>query len=146
MRSRDSIQPYAPEVGFARGPRWTLREELKKQERRGDIAVDWDSARESPQGSGYLAIPYLRLRSLAEVRRRARNRTGAAVGAAIGSAAGFLWVVAGVLEALWDARTMLLGIAGLFLLAGGVMLIGRLARHEPGCAGLHCPGCRSLAS
>ena len=106
--------PPSPQLGFARGQRWEVRAHLRELERRGDLEVLWEQARDL--GADH-CVPYVRLRTLEQVRRRLVLRIGGLVIIGGGAFASFL-------AAVWDARQALALIAaGAFLLAGSVVFL-----------------------
>jgi hypothetical protein len=123
--------PYTvSDLCWAQGSQHTLRSEMQRREKRGEVAVAWRHARMVLPG--VLRIPYIRLRSQAAVRRRAALRVAGWL--VIGAAA-----LSGFLMALWEARFIILGA---LLLAASVLVAMRVLAHRPGCVGLHCPGCK----
>jgi hypothetical protein len=127
--SRELIHPEAfVPICVAHGPKWSLRADLQKQEKRGDIEVLWLEEREK---FGYVTIPYVRKRSLTEVRRRRAARRASYAGSALLSLAGIGW-------ALYDARHVIaaavLALAGVAAASCVVMLVS----HPQGCV---CPVC-----
>jgi hypothetical protein len=137
--NRDRLPALTEELerlSFAQAPRTQrhmIRAEMRHQEKRGDVQVFWQECRY--MGEQYV-VPYVRVRSVEEVKRRLRVRIGA--GVVLGGSA-----LVSLVMALWEARWVLLCLAGgVLLLAAGFALLGLLLRHRPGCTGLHCPGCR----
>src|ERR1051325_6179290 len=59
--------PPSTQLGLARGQRWEDRGHLRELERRGDLEVLWEQARDL--GADH-CVPYVRLRTLEQVRRR----------------------------------------------------------------------------
>lgn len=119
--------------GIAEGLHWQLKGELRKQEKRGDIAPLWRLA--STPKPGILRVPYVRLRSAREARGRLVLRL-------MGVGALGAGTMTALLAALWEARFVILTGVGSALVIACVWLLSRLASHSPGCVGLHCPGCR----
>lgn len=119
--------------GIAEGPYHQITAEMRMREKRGEFFVAWNMASEPRRG--LRRIPYLRLRSAREMRRRFLLRTAG-------------WGVLGVstlassLAALWHARHVLLTGLGALLAIGGIIALALLSNHKPGCIGLHCPGCK----
>lgn len=85
----------------------------------------WGEVRER---HGRVVVPYVRLVSRKTVRR---TRLARLAGWMLIGALGLV----GFLAALWELRWIVLGVV---LVWASV----RLLRHRPGCAGLHCSGCR----
>lgn len=121
-----------PVFSTASGPQHTLRAELRRQERRGEIQVGWQHA-DLDLHSGRLSVPYVRLKARSVIRRRVMVRwTVFGVSSTM--------AVAGALYALWTVRIFILSTLGLAALA--VLLLRFLPHLSRGCSGIHCSGCR----
>lgn len=83
---------------------------------------------------GRVALDYVRLRPEGDIRRRLRIR-------ALGLGVSALVFVTAVASAAWQARYVLLSLAGAGLTLASVLYLARYGRHRAGCPGLHCPGC-----
>lgn len=117
-------------LATARGERWAITREMKKQERRGEVRVHWEMV--SEPAPGVRVIPYTRLRSRGGQRARALVLFGGAAVIVMGT-------VSMALAWLWEARFLILGLFGAGVL---VTILLRSLNHQPACAGLHCEGCR----
>jgi hypothetical protein len=115
-------------ICVARGPKWQLRANLQKQEARGDITVLWDQAQDR---HGFSTIPYVRRRTLAQIRRRRAARGASYAGSALLSLAGIGW-------ALYDARHVIAAALLALVAAGGIVCVVMLLSHPQGCV---CPVC-----
>lgn len=116
----------------ARGSYWQITAKVREMERRGDVRALWEHAyREGVER----VIPYVRLRTLQEVRRRAALRLSLAAGTG-------LVLVSTIATVVWQARHLLLSAAGMAVLVWSGWWVARLRGHSPGCVGLHCPGCK----
>jgi hypothetical protein len=120
-------------ICYGHGPKYQMRDHLKKLEKRGDIACLWEAATEPKPG--IIRVPYVKLRTAREVKRRAVSRVLLAAGSA-------LVVVSSLSAAVWHARHVLLMVAGSAVAAVALVALLLLVNHRPGCIGLHCPGCK----
>lgn len=125
------LYPGAIDVGRVRGSRHTVKAEVRRMEKRGEIVAVERFARQVRPG--VLEIPYVRLKTLEQVRRERQLKFGALVLGGLTAAYGVGWLV-------WESRYAL-ELLALALLAGGALLY--LSLHwSNGCSGIHCSGCR----
>ncbi len=127
------IEPDGIGIGKITGTNQHLvRAELRRMERRGEVRGHYGAARVDPR-TGTIEIPYVRLRTRAQIRaRRAAWVAGSAL-AGVSVVFGLGWLA-------WESRYVIgavLGAAALLIVASW------LAPHwTRGCPGLHCAGCR----
>ncbi len=125
------IYPEAIGQGVIEGSQHLVRRELRIWERRGEV-IGLRRFEQIDRRAGTTRIPYVRLKTQAQVRRE--RLVGALPLAAAGML--FLGVVCWV---AWEARYVALGVAGMMTLGAAAL---RFAPHwRKGCTGLHCPGC-----
>lgn len=125
------LYPGAIDVGRVRGSRHTVKALVHRMEKRGEIVAVERFTREIRPG--VLEIPYVRLKTVEQVRRIRRLKVGAFGLGALATAYGAGWLV-------WESRFVIALFAAVAL-AGGVLLY--LSLHwSNGCSGIHCSGCR----
>lgn len=130
--SQHELTGARPVFSTASGPQHTLRAELRRQERRGEIQVGWQHA-SLDYRSGQLSVPYVRLKARSAIRRQVAIRwTVFGVSSAM--------AVTGALYALWTIRIFILITFG--LAAAAVLLLRFLPHLSRGCSGIHCSGCQ----
>lgn len=100
-------------------------------ERRGEIMALREQA--SLSRGGVLTVPYIRLKSVEQVRRSRRLRR--VLGAML-----LLAVLAGAGWLVWQARYAIALLTALAL--GGVVVFWLSLHWRHGCSGIHCAGCR----
>lgn len=122
--------PDALGVEQIRGSRYTVPEQIRKMQRRGEVIPLWRFTR---QDGREMTVPLVRLKTRRRVRVERAVKVGLVAGAGFAVAYGIGW-------ALWQARFLILGGAVLLLSAtlGILVLAGHWSR---GCPGLHCRGC-----
>lgn len=100
-------------------------------EKRGEIVSVRRFARRIE--SGELEIPYVRLKTVEQVRRGQRIKVTAVAAAGLCVATGAGWL-------LWESRTVIVPLAGVL---AGVLMVAWISLHwSNGCSGIHCQGCR----
>lgn len=135
VRRAPYMQPNLP-FGVLRGPVYKMRERVAKLERTGQIRRLGPGVQYWESGQSLLAVPYEPLRSLADVRRRTVLKASGVAVMGAGAAAALL-------AALWEARFVLMYMAGgLALTVLSVAWLVSRVNHGGVCAGLHCSGCR----
>lgn len=124
---------YPAAVGYETisGSYHRVRAEVARMEKRGEIVPLLRFARE--RTPGVLEVPYVRLKSVEQVRRSRRARIGAVIGGALLTAAVWGWLI-------WESRRVLELLAVIFALAAAGAYLSLHWRN--GCTGLHCSGCR----
>ena len=126
------IYPGAIGQGVIEGSQHAVRRELKIWERRGEV-IGLRRFEQVNRRAGTTRIPYVRLKTQAQVRRERLVRTLPL------AATGMLFLGA-VCWVAWEARYVVLSVAGMMTLGAAAL---RFAPHwRRGCTGLHCPGCR----
>lgn len=135
------ITPYEPlrvygtghvvNVSTLVGPNYQTQALARKMQRRGEIACT-GGVKRLPHG--IVLIEYVRLRPERDVRRALRLRAGAL------GVSGLMFLSA-VATAAWQARYVLLSLAGAVLLLTSLRYLATRGRHRGACLGLHCPGC-----
>lgn len=126
------LYPGALGIGRVNGPHHALRAALAKAERRGELIPLRHLARLDSR-TGQVSIPYVRMKTRAQVRRMQLIRIGSMSVGAAAFLAGFGWLA-------WESRYVIGAAAGLLAVIG---LSVWLAPHwKRGCPGLHCTGCQ----
>jgi hypothetical protein len=126
-----ALYPGAVGVGRITGSRHLVRAEVRKMEKRGEIVSVRRFARRIE--SGELEIPYVRLKTVEQVRRGQRIKVTAVAAAGLCVATGAGWL-------LWESRTVIVPLAGVL---AGVLMVAWISLHwSNGCSGIHCQGCR----
>lgn len=136
MGPQQEIVPYAqPGIRFAvlRGPVHQVRAQARRLERRGRIRILGQGVTYLRAGSVYAAIPYVPLRG--GLVKWHRERVVLLAGGVVMA----LSALATLAAAVWSYRFEIMGTGALIF---GAFFLWRLLRHDSGCTGLHCSGCR----
>lgn len=126
------MYPGAVGQGMIEGSQHMARRQLRLWEARGEVIGLWCFERVNRR-AGTTRIPYVRLKTQAQVRRER------AIRAAVLAAAGVLFLGA-VCWMAWQARFVILSAAGMTAL--GTLALLAWPHWTRGCSGLHCSGCR----
>jgi hypothetical protein len=130
LRRVQRLYPGAIGQGWAHGLKYQTRGEVRRMERTGEIIAVHRFAKEL---NGQVSIPYVRMKTRAQVHREQAKRVALMAGAGTLFLAAVAWMA-------WDARYVIATAAGLALAS---WLLIRLVPHwTNGCPGLHCPGCK----
>lgn len=125
------LYPGAIGQGWAHGLKYQTRGEVRRMEKRGEIIAVHRFAKESVPGR--VVIPYVRMKTRAQVRREQARRVAVLSGAGLFFLGTVTWLA-------WDARYALGTLAGLMLT--GTLVVRLVPHWRQGCSGLHCPGCK----
>lgn len=126
------VYPGAISYGQVEGTRHLTLAEVRKMEKRGEIKALRRFARRN-EITGQVTIPYVRYKTVEQVRKEQIIKVSAVTGAGIAAAYGVGWL-------LWESRWILLA-AG--VATALIVFLAWLAPHwSRGCAGIHCPGCQ----
>lgn len=125
------LYPGAIDVGRVRGSRHTVKAQVHRMEKRGEIvAVEQFTKEIRP---GVLEIPYVRMKTVEQVRRAQWLKVGALGLGALVTAYGVGWLV-------WESRYVI-ALFAVAVMFGAAALY--LSLHwSNGCSGIHCSGCR----
>lgn len=126
------LYPGAIGRGVIEGSQHVVRSQLRLWEKRGEV-IGLRRFEQVDRYAGTTRIPYVRLKTVARVRRDRLMRVALLAGVGVFTLGVACWL-------LWEVRYELMAAAGMSAVVG--LFFWLWPHWSRGCAGLHCSGCK----